>query len=566
MDHTEMAPAQDDRTVLSDHELRAAAQYRLHPLSWLFILLRQLRAFALPLIVVLVSGTRGEDDKWLLLGSSVAAAALMAGAVWNYLIYRYGYLDHALVIRSGVLQRKLRLIPFERIQNVTLHQTLLHRLAQVAEVRLESAGGMGKPEAEMRVLRLADAQLLERRLRAGRAEGGQTRSVAQGVQAAGDDDHAQGDEEAHGGDALWLRLPTAELVRYGLISNRGMLVVLAGAGVLTQLTDSAFDALYDAVYARAEAVALDGARLAEQLHLGVVSLVAAAVLLLAALVLALRVLSVAMAILHYHGFRLEAGARDLRMERGLLSRLRMQLPRHRIQAYALQESLLHRWFGRQNLRVDRATLEKANDQKSMRELVPIATPETMARILGELLPGRRWPLQGWQPLHPRAWRRKLMLPVLLPVLLCFGIAAFENPLALAGFLVLPVWALRAKVWARYSGWTLDDGVIAWRQGWLDRSWRFAEVRRLQGLRLTQSPFDRRHGMATLCLDTIGASPLESPLRIPYLDVAVAAALYERLRAQMPRETMEMAVPMPVSMPGREAMLRDGTAPAGASAG
>jgi putative membrane protein len=51
-------------------------------------------------------------------------------------------------------------VPFRRIHNVTLHRNVLHRFFGVAEVRLESAGGV-KPEAEMRVLRLADAQALE---------------------------------------------------------------------------------------------------------------------------------------------------------------------------------------------------------------------------------------------------------------------------------------------------------------------------------------------------------------------------------------------------------------------
>ena len=525
-----------DPSRIPDADLQAAARLRLHPLSWLFILMRQLRAFALPLAVLLVSGSIGEDDMFQLVAGGVGALALVVHALWNYAVYRYGFLDHALVIRSGALQRNLRLIPFERVQNVSLHQTLLHRLAKVAEVRLESAGGMGKPEAEMRVLRLADAQALERRLRADRKAG--ATQATRGVADAGTTDDALDADDT--GDTVWLRLPTAELVRYGLISNRGMLLALAGVGVLGQAGDSMINAMADAAYDRAEAVTMDGARLAEQLHLGPVYYIAAGALVLAAVMLALRLLSIALALLHYHGFRLQAGTRELRVERGLLTRLRMQLPRHRIQAFALEESLLHRWFGRQNLRVDRATLEKANDQKSMRELVPIATPQTMAWILGQLLPGGHWPLQGWQPLHPRAWRRKFMLPVVLTVAICAGYAVLKTPLALLGLGLIPVWYLRARVWARYSGWTLDEGVIAWREGWLDRSWRFAETRRLQALRLTQSPFDRRHGMATLWLDTIGASPLETPLRIPYLDVRVAAELVERLRVQMPRETLSSA--------------------------
>lgn len=75
-------------------------------------------------------------------------------------------------------------------------------------------------------------------------------------------------------------------------------------------------------------------------------------------------------------------------------------------------------------------------------------------------------------------------------------------------------------------------MVAVREGWLDKRWRFAEVRKLQSLTLTQSPLDRRHGMASLQLDTVGASPLEPALRIRYLPEAEARALRDRLAAAM----------------------------------
>jgi putative membrane protein len=94
------------------------------------------------------------------------------------------------VVRSGVFQRSLRHIPFARIQNVSLHQNLLHRLFRVAEVRLESAGS-AKPEAQMRVLRLADAHALEEQVRGraaapvGRRGDARRRRCARHARAAG---------------------------------------------------------------------------------------------------------------------------------------------------------------------------------------------------------------------------------------------------------------------------------------------------------------------------------------------------------------------------------------------
>jgi putative membrane protein len=74
--------------------------------------------------------------------------------------------------------------------------------------------------------------------------------------------------------------------------------------------------------------------------------------------------------------------------------------------------------------------------------------------------------------------------------------------------------------------------VATRTGWLNREWEFAEIRKLQSLRVTASPIDRRHQMATLWLDTAGASSRDGILRIPFMPAAEAHALYERLAAEM----------------------------------
>ena len=134
-----------------------AADRRLHPMSWLFVLLAQLKQFIVPLVALVVFGQRGDrNELWTL----IPVGALVLLAVWQFLTYRYRIDGDRLVVRSGLLERSLRVIPFARIHNVAVQQSLLHRVFGVAEVRLESAGGT-RPEAEMRVLRLDDALALE---------------------------------------------------------------------------------------------------------------------------------------------------------------------------------------------------------------------------------------------------------------------------------------------------------------------------------------------------------------------------------------------------------------------
>ena len=142
----------------------AAREQRLHPWSWLFVLLQQLRQFIVPLLVLLFAGRRGASDGWVTLAPLLGVGVLVVVSILQYFTFRYRIGSDAITLRSGLLQRSWREIPFARIHNVGLHQSLLHRVFGVAEVRLESAGG-DKPEAQLRVLGLQDALALERLVR-----------------------------------------------------------------------------------------------------------------------------------------------------------------------------------------------------------------------------------------------------------------------------------------------------------------------------------------------------------------------------------------------------------------
>jgi len=488
---------------------------RLHPLSFLFTLIAQLSQFLGPLLLAVILGQRGgrsQGDEYALVGIAVLALYSLA----QYFTYRYRITDDAIVVRSGVFERSLRHIPFARIQNVSLHQNLLHRIFGVAEVRLESAGA-AKPEAQMRVLRLRDAQELEEQIHAG------TRSARAGAVA-------QGEESAPPAQVL-LQLPTSEVLRLGFISNRGMLIVGAAMASLAQMGNNYIG----------KTVQWVGSWLyghANVLHLSALSAAGAALVLIVLALAGLRLLSMVWALLQFHGFRLSQSGGRLSAERGLFTRVRASLPRHRIQAWALHEGVLHRWLHRRSLNVDSAVVETGGDKRSLRELAPIATPEAIDALVSSLLPqvrgtsGAAWPVSIWQPLHPKAWRRRLLWPAVLTTIASLAFGWWRTPWALLGLLLLPLLWWSARNWARCSGWSVRDGLVAFRGGWLGKYWRFAEVRKLQALEWKQSPFDRRWGMATLHFDTAGASASEHALAIPYLPADTARRLYEELSQEL----------------------------------
>ncbi|GGJ97457.1 PH domain-containing protein [Luteimonas terricola] len=485
---------------------------RLHPWSWLFVLLQQLRQFIVPLLVLVFLGRGDSYALWPLVGVAVLAAA----SIWRYFTYRYRVDDDRLVVREGLLERQVRQVPFARIHNVALHQTLLHRLFGVAEVRLESAGGT-KPEAEMRVLRMDEALALERLIRTRGAAAADTGDVEGEGVAAG-----------HGDGRLLLALPVAELLRLGLVSNRGMVVVAGAFAVSWQV-------LPDRMFAVAVQDAAGKAfGYASSLADGMVARAAAMALVVVVALALLRVLSVALALLQYHGFRLLLQGRRLTVERGLLTRLRTSAPRQRIQSWTLREGVLHRLLRRRALHIDTvASAGEGGEQRGLRELAPIATPEACDALVREVLPGVAWPPVGWRRLHPRAWQR-LALPGLVFSALATVAACWY--FGLPGLLALAwaPWAVHAaRQHAWRAGYALDARMLAVREGWWTRRWRFAEIEKLQALSLQQSPLDRWFGMATLWLDTAGARPT-TLLQLRFLPEAEARALHGRLAAELAR--------------------------------
>jgi putative membrane protein len=407
------------------------------------------------------------------------------------------------------LQRNTRSIPLARIRNVSLHRTLLHRLFGVAEVRLESAGGTSA-EAQMRVLSLAAASALERLL------------------------HQRGDEAAAAqaaGDVL-LALDTAEVVRLGLISNRGMVVVAAGFGALWQLAPGdAGDwmaAVGNGLFGRASG-----------LELGMLATGAAAALLLLVAVLILRLLSVALALLQFHGFSLRRIHGALAVESGLLTRVRAHAPLAKVQLWTVTETLLHRLLGRQSVEVETAVSagEQQPSARALQHLVPVATPAAVVGLLQQLVPAAQYPGLRWQPLHPRAWRRMAFWPAATTLLVALLLALLGTWWALLPLLSLPLWVLRARGLARRCGYALDGQVVAWRSGWLDRKVSFAEVAKLQGVELLRSPIDRRRGMASVVVDTAGAGAFGHRIHMRYLPEQVARQLATDLAARIARSPL-----------------------------
>jgi len=486
---------------------RPLPEKRLHRLSWVFQMVGSLGAL-LPIGVALALGAERGGLLW------VALPLLLLGplsALWHQWVYRYDYGPEGLLIRDGLIFRNLRQIDYRRIENIDTQRNPLHRLLGVADVKVETSSG-GGAEATIRVLSVADARQLSDTVFARReALQSDSQSVEQSPPAAA---------QTTAGRRL-LHLPPAELVRMGLIDNRNLLWVGAVLGSLMQVVSvETLQRLLGPMLREAGVAYLDQLGLAVAVLLALVTLVG---------VLAVgKVLSVIAALVKYYGYRLDEQGTDLRVRHGLFTRVSVTLRVPRIQAVHQVATPLHRLFHRVALQVDQAGGggDPEAGQGGARPLAPICTPDQADALIARALPGLDREAPEWQPLSARTRHRLTRLWLwcwtalsLPPGLWWLGPHGLWLPLA-----GVPLALLHGHLYAKYTRWALTPDLLLFHRGWLWRRLAVVPRNRIQAVRLTRSPFDRRYRMSELEVDTAGGGLGKRRVRLPYLDRRVAARL------------------------------------------
>lgn len=514
------------------------SEQRLHPATLLFETAKHLRNFALPALLVAFGASQSTGspggasgripsgwEMWLL----VALVPAVVASVLRYLTFRLRYESDELVIRSGLLFRNERHVPFSRIQNLDAVQNVFHRLLGVVEVRVETGSGKDE-EARLSVLPRAAFDEMRRRVFEGR-------SAALPPLSEADDTEEEvrpkpGAEDATG-DTL-LHLPLRELLLCGFLENRGLVLIGAAYGVMWEsgVFEGFWNRLFGAeTFGRGFSRDLIGGVVERQeLPLGAI---AVAMVGLAGLLVLVRVVSMAWAFVRLYDFRLTRVREDLRVEYGLFTRVTATIPIRRVQTITIREGPLYRWLERASVRVETAggtgPLAAVGDRAWV---APLIGRPALPGLLNQIVPGLDMASVAWQPLHPRAFRRALKPALAFAGAVTLGSAILIGWGAIAVLIPTLVWAvISARQYVAHLGWAEHDEVVLKRSGWIWRQVTLARANKIQTVSLHQSPFDRRAVMARVRVDTAGGGELSPRVDIPYLDLELATRLTARLAAQ-----------------------------------
>ncbi|MEH1015014.1 PH domain-containing protein [Micromonospora sp. CPCC 206060] len=302
----------------------------------------------------------------------VLGATVLAVVSW----YNTGYhvVGRELRIHEGLLWRRTRAIPLERLQAIEVVRPLLAQLTGLAELRLEVVGG-GKTEAPLAFLGVADAVALRERL----------------LRIAGRGPHVV---PATDGTAEPAAPPPPAGYPLHAVANRDL--------VISQLlTPQAFLLPFGLAFV-----------LTQFLTEGVWSFIAVASTLTA---MAGVLLQPARRVLDDWNFRLARDEAALRVQHGLLETRAQTVPLNRVQAVGVTWPLLWRAKGWLRLRLEVAgySAGEPDDRNRPDRLLPVGDLRTGELVTAELLPGVRLVELPLTPPPRRArWRHPLALRVI----------------------------------------------------------------------------------------------------------------------------------------------------------
>jgi putative membrane protein len=490
-----------EATTMSD----AQTWQRLAPLALVFLILNGLQQFIRQNLFFFVGAGAGVafldwlGPRELLLGGLAIVLIALASAVIYHRRFRFRIEDDAVRVRKGLFEKKELRVRFARIQNIQLGEPFYFRPFGLVRFSLETPGAAEK-EVELPGIPRALAESMRDRIA--------------GFQAGPQDDETDSlpaEQASVNGDLLF-SAGMGRLFIHGMSSHQVWLILGAIAYLFGSLAERLTQRLEDVRMLQA---------LADTVTSGWMLLLIVFLLLVGVLFLLSGVLSV----IRFFDFRLSDRDGRLVAVGGLLDRREQTVARDKITGLTLKQLPLGRLLGSWHLLIRQTQSGQQQDPTNMRQglLVPGLWREDFY-LVHDLVAGWDVP-EAFEPVsgHFRRffWTRWLVLAGTGVAISAWQLApAHPLTLGLAASLVL----VPALIQLRFRRWGVHvQGRQIWvRQGLVGQSLEVFDLERVQQVRVSQSPYQRRHRVANLQL----ILP-QGGVTVPFLPLDAASELANR---------------------------------------
>ena len=112
-----------------------------------------------PVLVIILFRESSNKSSGLQLMVAVIGIVVLVSSLINFYYFRFFIQQDEMVIRKGLVNKKIITIPLKNIQAVHIEQTWMHQLLKIARVKIDTAG-TDKAEATIDAIAIDKAGML----------------------------------------------------------------------------------------------------------------------------------------------------------------------------------------------------------------------------------------------------------------------------------------------------------------------------------------------------------------------------------------------------------------------
>lgn len=436
---------------------------RLHPISAVVNVLKQLKELIIPLLAFVVFGS--NEGNFQLLIPAFGLVFIFISGILSWLRFSYRLEEGELRIEYGIFVRKKRYIPFERIQSLDLSEGILQRPFGLVRVKVETAGASkGEAEAVLTAIPKDEARLIQ-----------ETLFLAK--------------NEVNEADSEWVDEKIREELIYQITPKELLLLASTSGGVGVVLSG-----VFAFIFQFDEMIPF------EKLFQGFEDVISNGVIFISVIVFIGFLLAWMIALIgtmiKYAKFTVIQSGKDLVITRGLLEKRQMTIPLKRIQAIRITENVIRQPLGLATVYLESAGGSAVDQESAKVMLLPIMKKKQIGSLLSPYL--KDYMLEpAIRKVPMRALKRYILRGLFYSLPIVAVPVVFFRPW---GYWALLLFAV--SVWWSYlkfkdAGWDIQASQLSLRYRNGSKTTIMMKRNRIQSLKMKETYFQRNKKLRTV---------------------------------------------------------------------
>ncbi|MGM0877275.1 MAG: PH domain-containing protein [Bacillota bacterium] len=434
---------------------------RIHPVGMILSFLKIIKSYIFPAILFFFFGNNDGFELFFIIGAVSLFVIVVITSFLDWWKFTYWLEDGELRIEHGVIIKKKRYIPIERIQTINISAGIIQQIFRLVKVQIETAGSGMEAEAVLTAIKKQEADRIQK-------------AISRYKQDLSKPSEVQ-NEEKH-------PLPTYKMEPKDLFvaasTSSGIGVILSAIVAFLSQFDEFIP--YDDIINRFE-------------FLSNASFTLYAVLVFIAFFIA-WILSIIGVLLKYAYFTVIKDGEEIKVSRGIFEKHHISIPISRIQAIRIVQNPLRQLLGYTTVYIESAGGGAADDGFST-ILFPVVHKKEVSLLLTQYLPI----FENSDTLHrlPKRSMQRYMLRKVIPAfIISVPIAYFLAPWGYFSLFLIPIGAY----WGYYSykdaGWKLKGNQMQLGFRIVSKTTILIHRNRLQSIKSKTSYFQKKKSLQT----------------------------------------------------------------------